>query len=464
MKLNNVVRTSVILAVVAVLGGCGGGAVMAPPVANNAQQQGNVAVVGTDAPLGSVLAFSITLTGLTASDGTTTASLISQPQTVEFVRLNGLRTLLALQAIPTGTYTSITATVALPVISVLDTATAPPSVQMTNGTLTQSSVTVNLNQPMVVTADGLVGLHMDFRLHDSIQVDANGDITGNVTPVIRFRATPPDAPDAVIDELRGGVVSVDAAAGSFVMQTPHGRNLTVQTDAQTQFEPGESIASLDSNSIVQVTGSLQRRSLTLLAQEVQIISQSRFFLGGLITDVRPATGAANAIDLLVRTEIPDLTNFDVGDIGAVPLDGNERYMVHHFRLPFAPFLFNEFNMTPGQRVTIGGALDTSGNPPTPDARRLMLHRQGLVGGWVPGSTQSIGGNNGSFAFNANGLTGRLLGDGPVQVFTSNASRFIGVNGLAGLSGGSSIRLRVVGLLLESPGGNPVIVAWAVEAL
>lgn len=465
MRSQGTLRTWLALTAALVMASCGGGTVMTPPPpSGNNAARGTVFVVGTDAPLGSVMAFKITFSGLTASDGTNTVSLTGAPQDVEFARLNGLRTLLALQSIPAGTYTSVTATLAAPVISVLDTTTAPPSIQMINGTLAQSSVTVQLNQPIVVTDNGLVGLHMDFRLHDSIAVDATGNITGSVNPTIRFRAVPPDAPDAVIDELRGGVVSVDAAGGSFVMQTPHGRNLTVTTNAQTQFEAGESLASLTTNSIVQVTGSLQRQSLTLRADEVQILSDSRFFLGGLITDVRPASGTASAIDLLVRTEIPDLANFQVGNIGTVPLDGNERYMIHHFRLPFAPWLFNASSMTPGQRVTIGGTLDNSTNPPTTDARRVMLHRQGFVGGWVPGSTNVVNGNNGSFGFNANGLTGRLLGSGPVQVFTSSLTRFINVNGLGGLSGGTPIRIRVVGLLLENPGGNPVIIAWAVEVL
>ncbi len=461
MHSDNPLRFVLALTLTGILAGCGGGTVTPPPPQN--QPQGTVFVIGTDAPLASVLAFKITFTGLTASDGTNSVPLIAGAQEVEFARLNGLRTLLALQSIPAGSYSSVTATLASPVISVLDTTTTPPSVQMTNGTLTQSSVTVQLNQPIVVTDNGLVGLHMDFRLHDSILLDANGDITGSVTPVLRFRAVPPDAPDAMIDELRGGVVSVDAAAGSFVMQTPHGRNLTVVTNAQTQFEPGESLASLTTNSIVQVTGSLQRQTLTLLATEIQILSDSRFFLAGLLTDVRPPSGSATEIDLLVRTEVPDLAGFAVGNIGTVALDGNERYMIHHFHLPFSPWLFNDSQMIAGQRVTVGGTLDNSTSPPATDARRVMLHRQGFTGGWIPGSTNIVNGNNGDFGLHAFGLAGRLVGTN-VGVLTSDRTRFINLGGLAGLAGSNPIRLRVVGLLLKGPGGNPVIVAWAVEAL
>ncbi len=226
-------RGFLILLLAAALSSCGGG--VSTTSTPQASKVGTSFIIGQDAPLGSVLSFQITLTGLTASDGTNTVSLITQPQDVEFAKLNGLRTLLDIKSVPAGTYTIITATISTPTIGYLDTSTSPPSVGTINGTLTQSSVTVQLNTPMVVTDSGLVGLHMDFRLGSSIQVDAAGQITGTVNPKIAFRAIPPDAPDAEIDELRGGVVSVNVAGGSFVMQGPLGRQLTVTTDSNTLF-------------------------------------------------------------------------------------------------------------------------------------------------------------------------------------------------------------------------------------
>jgi len=455
-----------LLAIAAVaLASCGGGAVnsITSPGSNSpgsSQSAGEVFVVGTDAPLASVLAFKITFTSLTVSDGTTTANLITSPQDVEFARLNGLRTLLSLQSIPAGNYTSVTATVSSPVIGFLDSTTTPPSVQSISGTLTQSSVTIPLTQPLVVTANGLVGIHLDFRLRDSIQVDAGGQITGMVAPRILMRAIPPDAPDAEIDELRGGVVSVDVANNSFVLQGPHGRNVTVVTDNQTDFEPGEGLNTLTTNSIVSVSGFLQRVTRTLRASEVMIVSQDRFLVGGLVTDVRPATGSATAVDLLVRTELPDLPAVQTGRIATFPLNGNEQYMIHNLRLPITSLLFNDTTLIAGQRLAIGGALSGT----TLDARRVVLERQGLEGGWVPGSTNVQNGNNGSFALNANGLAG-IIFSGPVHVITSDRTRFAGLNGLASLMGGNPIRIRVVGLVLHSQITNaPVVVAWAVESL
>ncbi len=463
MHLEKLARGVLIILFAAAISSCGGGVSSPPP--GQASKVGTSFIVGQDTPLANVLAFRITLTGLTASDGTNSVSLISQAQDVEFARLNGLRTLLDMKSVPAGSYTSITATISSPVISFLDTSTTPPSVGSMNGTLTQSSVTVQLNQPLVVTDNGLVALNMDFRLGSSIQLDAAGQITGSVNPKIAFRAIPPDAPDAAIDELRGGVVSVNVAGGSFVMQGPLGRQLTVTTDANTLFEPGESLNTFDTNTVVEVAGSLQRQSLTLLATSVEVISTDRFLLGGVVTDVRPAAGMADHMDLLVRVEIPDLANAQIGHITSLDFDGNERFVIHHLMLPVSTFLFNRGSLMPGQAISAGGQLITSTKPPGLDVRRVTLHRQGVAGDWVVGSTNIITGNNGSFRLNARGLTGVLFG-ASAKVLTSDRTRFINLpGGLADLGGTSTLPIRVVGLVLQDPiSGNPVIIAWAVEKM
>jgi hypothetical protein len=442
-----------LLAAALALHGCGAGGSFS--VSTSGRGTGTVFVVGTDAPLASVLAFRVTLTALSASDGTNTVQLIAAPQEVEFARLNGLRTLLSMRDVPAGSYTTISATLASPVISFLNTQVTPPAVETLAGTLEQATVSATLPQPLVVTENGLVGLHLDLRLRDSIQVDGNGQVTGVVRPRIFLRAIPPDAPDAVIDELRGGVVSVNAAGGSFVMQVPNGITLTVTTDGQTMFEGGEGLATLDTNSVVAVSGSLQRQTRTLRATEVVVVSRDRFVFGGLLTHVRPDAGPADEVDLLVHTELPDVAGVQVGQITTVGFDGNEGFMIHHLRVPFAPFLFNRASLVAGQRVAIGGAV--SGN--VLDARRVVLLHQGLDGNWIPGST--VGG---SFAINAAGLTGIVFGH-PVRVFTSEHTRFIGLTGVGDLAGTSPIRLRVVGLVLEDDvTGRPIVAARAVERL
>src|SRR4029077_21030804 len=67
-------------------------------------QSAMIFVTGGDAPLPSVLSFKITLNSLALSDGTNTVQVLSQPATIEFSQLLGLRTLVALNSVAPGTY------------------------------------------------------------------------------------------------------------------------------------------------------------------------------------------------------------------------------------------------------------------------------------------------------------------------------------------------------------------------
>lgn len=463
MRIRQLFWNTLLVFASAALSSCGSSSTSSfNPGGSNQQGAGSVVVLAQDAPLASVVFFQVTIEGLTATDGTNTVNLLSQPQDVEFARLTGLRTLLDLNSVPAGTYTSVTATLMNPVIGFLDTTTSPPSIQKLSGNPAASTVTIALNPGLTVTDGGLVALLFDFNLGKSLQLDATGMVTGTVMPDLRLRAIPSDAPEADIDELRGGVVSANPTAGSFVMQIPNGRMLTVDTDASTDIEPpSETISSFDTNTIVEVSGRLDRATLTLKAAEVDVISHDHFVAGGLLTDVRPPSGPANQIDVFIRRELPVLSNLQPDTIGTFNLTGNELYFIRRLHTPLALFVFNQSAMVPGQRITVGGSLSA-----TPMAiHRVTLYPQGLEGAWVPGSTNVQSGNQGTFQFNSGGLAGVLF-KGAVTVLTSGGTRFGGgLNGLADLSGPQPIHLRVVGLVLKDPNtGNPTIVARGVARL
>ena len=134
-----------------VLSSCGGGGSTSttPP-----QNQASIYTVGTDAPLPSVVSCEVTVSGITLNNGSTNVSVLSQPQTADFAQLSGLHQLLDLTSVPTGTYTAATITIASPVIGYINTNVTPPTVTTINGTLTQSTVTVNLAQPVIVSECG----------------------------------------------------------------------------------------------------------------------------------------------------------------------------------------------------------------------------------------------------------------------------------------------------------------------
>jgi hypothetical protein len=450
------------------LTGCGGGT-SSPASTNTTAENGQVFVNGTDAPLTSVVSFQVDITGMTVSDGTNTPiSVLSGTQTVDFARLDGLHTLLDLNTIPAGTYTTVNMTFAnpqivfmnvtnpqttpptRPTITTLNTTTAPAAL------LTQSSVTTTLTNPLTVSADAVIGLAFDFDLKDSVAVDGSGQITGAVNPKVSIKAVAPSDADAYIDDFVAGVTTT--ATSSFTVQGPHGHTFTVNVNDQTEWENGESISNLTASSIVEVSGTLDKTSGAILADTVAIVSQNKFWAGGLVTFVDPSTNAASDFDLYVRSVVPSGTGFNSEQISTVNLTGNEKYFMYVWHNRFTNFLFNSSLLVPGQHVSIAGPL--SNGAVTVD--RVVLRYEGHNGGWVAGSTDT-GAN--TFQLNSDGVAGVLF-NGPVTVYCTPFTKFKGgLSGLAGLTGTAAINVRVVGLVLKDPvSGQAVLVAHSLEQM
>lgn len=444
-----------------VLSSCGGGAGTGP---TTSQDQASIYTVGTDAPLPSVISCEVNVSGITLNNGSTNVSVLSQPQVVDFAQLSGLHQLLDLTAVPTGTYTSATITIASPVIGYINTANNPPTISTINGTLTQSSVTVNFAQPVVVSNADLFGLRMEFDLRQSLQTDGNGQVTGVVNPTFDVALLNSADSQVSIDDFHGGVVGV-TGNNTFTMQGPHGRQWMVTTDASTVLDdPSTSIASFTTNTIVEVSGTLDPVTHAIDASEVEVVSNDDFFMGGLFTSVRPASGPATAADLYVRELLPAVNGISDGQIATFALNGSEKYMIEHINLPLTTLLFNNSELAPGQRVGIGGDLSTTNGTTTLTVHRVVLRRQGQAGTWVPGSTMIQNGNAGSFQLSDKWTAGVLL-PSPLTVMTTNDTNFINLSGLSALQGTQPIAIRVVGfILMNQTTGQPVMVARSVEQL
>ncbi len=119
----------------------------------------------------------------------------------------------------------------------------PPTTSTINGTLSESSVTVNLAQPFVLQNADLVGLRMEFDVRKSLQTDGNGQVTGVVRP----------------------------------------------TTAPSSDDPDILVSSFTTNTIVSLTGTLDPVTHAIDASEVEVISNNSSYLGGLLTDVNPAS-------------------------------------------------------------------------------------------------------------------------------------------------------------------------------
>jgi hypothetical protein len=440
----------------------GGGSASTPP----AQQTGGIFTIGTDnPPLPSVLSVQVQITSIQLSDGTTTVNLLNGPQTVDFAKLDGLRSLLDLEDVPAGSYNSATIMVGGVTIGYLDTTQSPPALNTITATVSPMTVTQPLATPLVLNDQDLVGFFMDLDLRQSIQTDGSGNVTGNFTPTFDVKAISVDDADAEIDCFAAGVISVNPAGNQFVIQGPHGRQFTVDTTASTDFDdPATPMANFDTNTIVAVSGTLNRVTRDITATEVEVLSTDHFYLEGLDTFVQNTNGIASQINLYAWAELPDLAGAPLGQIDPIALTGHEDYMIAYLHIPLTSLLFGPSSQLAGQRVILGGKLDNSTNPPGLTVHRVILERQGQRGPWNPGSTQIQNGNNGTFTFTDNYLAGVLLPK-PMTVLTSDFTKFINLSGLSALTGPNPIPLRIVGYILIDPATNsPIMVARSVEQL
>ena len=386
-------------------------------------------------------------------------SLVSGTPTVDFARFNGLQTLLDMNDVTAGTYNCVTVTLGTATLGYLDTSGGEPKIQTETATLTTSTITAPLANPMVVAQDGApVGIHLDFNLRKSIQVDSNGQITGTVTPTFAIKAVNNSDPGAFIDEFDAAVLTTDSSTQSFTIQGPHGRQFTVNVSAQTEWDGNASFSNLNANTIVQISGNLDRADATIDADEVAILSQNGFYAAGQVTYVNPSSGPANSFDLYVRGTLPAGTGVVDGNIATVDLSGNEKYSIYWMHGPLAQFLFNQSGLLAGQHVAVGGPASGATNGSAVTVNRVVLRDWGFNGTVVPGSENP---GSDTFQMKVNGFAGVLIPE-TVTVYITNDSDFRdGWTSMADIT--DSANVRVVGLLLKDPlSGNAVIVGHYVD--
>jgi hypothetical protein len=456
----NSLLTVLALCIIAVL--CVGCGTTATTTSNSQAVTAPAFIIGTDAPLPSVTSFSVEIQSIDAvTSSGTSVPLLSGSPTVDFARFNGLQTLLDMNDVPVGTYTSIVVTLGPATIGYLNVvAGSAPTIATEPATLSTSTITTTLAAPLVVAQSGPVGLHFDFDLHKSIQVDSNGQITGDVTPTFNLNVVGPNDSGAYIDEFDAAVVSVNVTAQSFVIQGPHGRNFTVNVNGQTEWDNNESISSLTTSSIVQLSGILDRADATIDADDVGILSQNGFYATGLMTYVNPASGVASSFDLYVRGLLPSTTGLTLGQIATVDLSGNENFFIHRMHDPLTEYFFNSSTLLAGQRVAIGGPATGATNPQDVTVKRVVLRSRGYDATVVPGSVNST---NGTFQIQVNDFAGLLIPE-TVTVYTDNNTTFRDtITALSDVTSGENV--RVVGLFLKDPSsGNAILLARYVDAL
>lgn len=434
---------------------------------SNSKSQGSVFVTAEDAPASSVVGFNVTIDSLTLNNSSSTVSAISSPEAVDFARLMGLRTLLGFNTIAPGTYTSVTFTFEntnpAPAISYVDMTTNPPSVKMLAGSFSQTTVTVPFPNaaPLVVSANGLAGLHIDFNVEDSL-VTSGGQITGAITPVIRVAAVSASDEVGEITDFAGNVVSTSSS--SFLMQGPYGMPRTIDVNSSTQYNGSNSLGTLTANAIVSVIGTVQADG-SILAKYVELITTDSAFVSGRILAVNPSSGPVTSVTMWVGEELGTSGVLPVDTVQTINLSGVNvnNYDICFFDNWLTQQVFSNTSLVVGQRIFIGGTV--SGGVFTPDM--VSLRRQGVFGSLVSGSvniTGNTGSNQGNFQMQNDALMSYSAG-GPFYVYTGDGTVFENINGLSGLAAAGTPNLVARGLVFKSSvTGKPVVVAGRVRVL
>jgi Domain of unknown function (DUF4382)/Domain of unknown function (DUF5666) len=452
---------ALILAVAATVG-CG--------VSSNGGSQsnsGSVFVTGEDAPASAVVGFNVTIDNITLNNSSTSVSMISSPEAVDFARLLGLRTLLGFNTIPKGSYDSVTFTFEnanpAPLINYVDMSTNPPTVQTMVGSLSQTKVTVPFpnGAPLVVGGNGLAGLHIDFDIDDSL-VTSGGQITGTINPVINVSAVSASDEVGEITEFTGNVVSSNQPGNSFSMQGPYGLPRTIAVTARTQYNGSNNLGTVMPNAIVSVVGTVQADG-SILAKYVEVITTDNAFISGRVLAVNPSSGPVTSVTMWVGEELGTSGVIPVDTVQTINLSSVSTYDVCFFDNFLTNQVFNNTSLVVGQRIFIGGTV--SSGVFTPDM--VSLRRQGVFGALVANSATVTGGtgsNQGYFEMQNDALMSYAAG-GPFTVLTGNATIFENINGLSGLSSAGTPNLVARGLVFKNPGnGQPVVVAGRVRVL
>jgi uncharacterized protein DUF5666 len=369
-----------------------------------------------------------------------------------------------MQDVAAGTYNCVAINLGTATLGYLTmNGTSAPTITSEAATLTSATVTYPLTNPLVVaTAGAPVGLHMDFDLRKSIQLDSSGNINGTVTPTFNVNAVNNSDPGAYIDEFDVAVLTATPSSNSFTIQGPHGRQFTVNVTGSTEWDGGASLSTLNANSIVQISGFLDRADATIDADEVALISDAGFYAGGQVTYVTTATsgGPASSFDLYVRGTLPANTGVADGDIATIDLSGNEKFSIYWMHGPLAQFLFNPSAILPGQHIAVGGPATGAASASAVTFTRVMLRDWGFNGTVVAGSEDA---SNGTFQMQVNGFAGLLIPQTITVYIADNCTFRDGWSGFSDITDGANV--RVVGLLLKDPtSGNTVLVGHYVDDL
>lgn len=393
----------VIVAAALTFFGCGGPSIS--QMGTTPASSGQLALMGTDAPVCGVASFDVTLTSatLTPQGGGAPVSVIdsSNPVTVDFASLMGFNTILSMSSVPAGTYSQITFTfMPNPALTVFE--GTPPAPATINSTLTQTTVTADIKPALQVSSTGSSGLTLDFRLFQSIQTDPNtGQITGQVDPSIRVVPAVITSASGLgeLDDLDGIVEMVTSTSadssftGSFTLRVRNKRTFQVNVTNNTKFEGVSGLSGLTQGMFVEVDAKVDQDG-NIVANDVESEAETdattAAFVGPILSVTPDTNGNATQLTLFVRAEHPDVsTTVPLRSVVTVNLSSSTGFRIATFGADLSAFLFNAAAIARGQHVVVHGPF-TGGATPTVTGNMIVLRPQPVLGNALASPSPVVG--------------------------------------------------------------------------
>jgi hypothetical protein len=473
------------MALVAALGiliqsGCGG---KGTGITHIVATPGSLAVFGGDAPLCSVISFTVTIAGLTLTpqSGSSPVSVLpaGNAVTVDFASLMDFATMFSLSNVPPGTYDALGITLSNPQLTYLDTSTTPASFKTIAPTMSSLSISLNLSPAVTITSNSTVALQLEFDLLNSVLTGSNNQITGSVNPTFTANLASASGSNgfAQFDDLSGVVQSVSTSStnpsfvGSFTISRPNAPTLTINASSSTTFAGVSGLSALTAGTFVQARAFLDTNAnivantVVAEAQEDQASGEAAFT--GLVTSVTPQSGNATQFTLLVQEENPEVSSrvalFSPLTFDIVP--SSTTFGLSAQAADFANFSFGPSNLAAGQRVVVHGTLPSgSGAAQSATARSVFLGLQSILGNLSTNPSTpvtTVDGVDGGFALVP---CSPLFQPAQITVLSAQQTAFVGITNLYSLNNPGSHFLLVKGLLFYEQSTTTFGVAsWTVPA-
>lgn len=370
----------------AVLGGGGGG---------GGKQTSPVILTIHDTPASgiTIVSFEVTVTGASMTPtGGTAVSLLSTPQKLELTQLQANSAFLSNTAVTTGTFNSLSVTLANPQFTFVNDSGS----SMTVGTVTCASgatcvVTPTISGSSTLTFSGAPFplqvaqsqqnlLEVDLDLNSIVQSNfsVNFGATGAATltheqTTVSAGTTPFTNSDIAIN---GSVTSVSTSNSSLVLAASTGQSLTISVDNTTGFNFGTTCSA--NNFTCVAAGQLVNVQLQVLDNGTLLASAIGFDDASGTQQLTGEIVAMNgtpptSFTMVVHNTVPSLAGAPNGTPVTVTIGNTAGFFVNNFtQLPPLPFA-SPSDLFVGQEVEtrLSGTL-SAGPPPAFTTDRIVL--------------------------------------------------------------------------------------------